>query len=167
MISGIVFPYKSYNVLNYLKFQHGITDSDKAFLLADETHRILSQLLGQNKYFSSHFQRLERPRSVDFIVFAYLYEEICNLSGFTHVDDSLNNYPNLVEFLKNIQNDIKELKDFGDADRVLDENWLKIRAFQSGGKLKPLETQEYQDGRRKFISFCALGCLAFLFISNR
>ena len=170
MISWLQYPAKRYKTLKYLQRIHGIESSAQAFQSAESSHKLLSETLGDSKYFSSLYSDTERPHSIDFILYVYLFEEISNLSGHIQVEDSLNQYPNLKEFINTMKADIenaKEEKNYRKYLRiVVDDNWLKTRAHRLNIKIEPRVIDKDDDSRKKYITLCAGFFFAFLWFNK-
>lgn len=153
------------NILNYLAY-HGVTSDLQAFIAAESSHKILSQVLGNHRYFSTQHSGVQRPHSVDLIVYVYLFEELSNLVGSTHIEDSFANYPNLQNFVKNIEYDINQQQFQNFVSLNYDQNHLKLRAFKLGGKIETVDKENDLSTRRNFVAACSIVLFGFLLSNN-
>ncbi|CAG9333324.1 unnamed protein product [Blepharisma stoltei] len=92
------------NIKDYLKYQHGFTSKTNAFSHIHQAHQLLSEKLGNQAFFFQTMDRANFPRSADITIYAYLLEEIIYLHSHPHVTDSLNSFPNLLNFMKRMKN---------------------------------------------------------------
>lgn len=169
--SKLLNPIRRYKIRNYLNYQHNLQTPEEAYRIANDAHKLLSESLLQGPLFSSKHAKNDRPHSIDFLIWAYLYEEKCNLAGHPHVADSLNNFENLNKFMTIMEECMKAKICKGTVGLVNWEdletrNWMKAHSFQSSFKAEVVEKYEDTIGRRNYVSMCAAGILAYILINN-
>lgn len=79
-----------------MKQQHRVISTQRAFLQAEDSHRVLSEKLGASPFFISHRCC---PTSADIVAYAYLSYEASHLPRHPHIKESLEKYSNLTAFL--------------------------------------------------------------------
>lgn len=161
------FPYTHYKVAEKISKLYGVKSPSNAYQLADNSHKILSGLLADYKFFSSEYSNSQRPHSIDFIVFVYLFEEIYNLPGHPHVEDSLRNYENLIGFMHTMENEIAEKSYPLDLQVNLEENWIKSMVVKDSEKFEIGDEEKKANERRGFVTVAAGVVLGFLWLSDK
>ena len=106
-VTKFQFMMEKNSIREYLKKQHGIINSDEAFLNCNNAHELLSKFLGSKKFFFSKNNRKEHPRCADLIVYSYLSYELRLTPEHLHVVRSLMKYKNLIDFIGRIESCIK------------------------------------------------------------
>ena len=168
LLNILKLPYLKKEKSSSLKDRYGIASSYQAFQVAHEAHILLSQVLGERKYFSSEHSITERPHGIDLIVYVYLFEELCNLSGNLHVEDSLRTFPNLIRFMESMREEIEQEHTYSEHLKIkVEENWLKGKAFKSGRKFEAAKNMDKASSRQTFVTIFAGVILTFLWVNGK
>jgi len=151
------FEFEKIKLSHYLKHQHNISTQKDAFLQAESSHKLLSEILGEKPFFHSKENRAEYPRSTDIIVYSYLVEELKNLPDHPHVVYSLKQHPNLVSFVQRMESVLAKLTRVVQLNHSLDlvspsqscsEEYFPPKLHMSAGAKTTWEPYRYRSGAK-------------------